>query len=337
MKTLRTVTDRFSLVEKVRRHTPQNERNYIMQSVRATINDPEVKEHMALGQMFGYYGHGRRAMHYAKTGKLNLPEICVVMVDGKPVTLDNVPASRTVAISLDDDGVVSHTQEILSTEPGNIVSGMLDSNAGGWSWVTGGDDKPTRSIVDSFHGFDYVTTPNYISLDHKSMMMESATDRSDAMHLALRNAGYSDNAATDICHHFETMRDSQAMFEAVERSNHLESQNWAMQGRLLEMQERLTNANMMLESNGEAAKKRRKVMREALADMPVFLSKEQRHALTNMETEDDARIVAAIMESVGGNLSSTLPLGGKKTPEVIAPQRLGAASDDDVLWLTPRR
>ncbi|EHX40133.1 pro domain protein [Escherichia coli DEC12E] len=84
MQSLNTVTDRFSLVEKIRKHTPQNNRNYVIQSVRDTFNSPETKERIALGEMYGYYGHGRRAMHYNKTKSLNLPEVSVVMVDGKP-------------------------------------------------------------------------------------------------------------------------------------------------------------------------------------------------------------------------------------------------------------
>lgn len=71
--------------------------------------------------MYGYYGHGRRAMHYNKTKSLNLPEVSVVMVDGKPVVLENVPSNRTIDISIDDNGIVTHTQEILDTDTGRIV------------------------------------------------------------------------------------------------------------------------------------------------------------------------------------------------------------------------
>lgn len=54
------------------------------------------------------------------------------MIDGKPVTLK---------ASVDDNGIVTHTQEILDTEPGNIVDGMNRSRAGGCSCVTSGDDN----------------------------------------------------------------------------------------------------------------------------------------------------------------------------------------------------
>ncbi|MBZ3802404.1 head processing protein [Leclercia adecarboxylata] len=340
MKTLQTVTDRFSLIDKIRRHTPQNDRNYIIQTVRATFNDPEVREHIKLGEMFGYYGHGRRALQYEKDGKLTLPEVSVVLVEGKPVTLTNVPSNRTVEIDVDDNGIVTHTQEILDTDPGQIVKGMIASNAGGWSWVTGGKDGAIRSLVNNYHGMDYVTIPNYVSLDKSSMMLESADTRGEQMHNALRNAGYSDNAATDLCQHFEKMRSNQAMLESVERTGQLESQLWASQGRLMEVEQRLRDANMMLESQGDSAAKRRKILRTAVSELPVFLSKEQKQALIRMETEDDAMVFAAMLESAVGSAGATLPLGGGKSAHSPAPvgTKVRHADDDTpALWLRPHR
>lgn len=60
--------------------------------------------------------------------------------------------------------------------------------------------------VKSFHGFDYVTVPNYISLDKKSLMLESAEERDAAIHAALIEQGFTDNAATDLVHHFSAMK-----------------------------------------------------------------------------------------------------------------------------------
>lgn len=336
MKSLKTVTDRFSLVDTIRRHTPQNERNYILKSVRETLNSPRVKEHIQLGEMYGYYGHGRRALQYAKNRSLNLPEVSVVMVDGKPVTLTNVPSNRTLAVDVDDNGIVTHTQEILDTEPGKIVQAMESSNAGGWSWATSGDDG-SFSVVSGFFGFDYVTTPNYISLDRKSLMMESNGTRSEAVITALINGGYSENAATDLCHHFEKMRGDQAMFEAVERNGYLESQLWAMQGRMEEMQARIADQNAMLESTGEQAVKRRRIMRETLDKLPLFISREQRQALMRMESEEDVQVLAGMLESVAGNVTSTLPLGGEQQRQPAPGNSNVNATADDVLWLKPRR
>lgn len=314
MQSLNTVTDRFSLVEKIRKHTPQNNRNYVIQSVRDTFNSPETKERIALGEMYGYYGHGRRAMHYNKTKSLNLPEVSVVMVDGKPVVLENVPSNRTIDISIDDNGIVTHTQEILDTDTGHIVQGMINSGAGGWSWATSGPDSSV-SLVKSFHGFDYVTVPNYISLDKKSLMLESAEERDAAIHAALIEQGFTDNAATDLVHHFSAMKNQQAMLESAHREA-LESELMLLEVENIQLRDKLRAQTAMMESQGENAKQCRRILREAIQEMPVFISAEQRRALCRMQSEDDARIVAAMLESLGANATYGLPISGKKEPEL---------------------
>lgn len=314
MQSLNTVTDRFSLVEKIRKHTPQNNRNYVIQSVRDTFNSPETKERIALGEMYGYYGHGRRAMHYNKTKSLDLPEVSVVMVDGKPVVLENVPSNRTIDISIDDNGIVTHTQEILDTDTGRIVQGMINSCAGGWSWATSGPDYSV-SLVKSFHGFDYVTVPNYISLDKKSLMLESAEERDAAIHAALIEQGFTDNAATDLVHHFSAMKSQQAIFESAQREV-LESELIHLEVENMQLRDKLRDQAAMMESQGENAKKCRRILRDAIQEMPVFISAEQRRALCRMQSEDDARIVAAMLESLGANATYGLPISANKQQEI---------------------
>ncbi|GAL07865.1 phage protein [Photobacterium aphoticum] len=106
-------TDRFNLFKDGRK-LGANKRNYILSSVRQMFESLQTRELLRTGEAFGYYGHGMRE----KAGKLNLREIEVVNVDGKPVVLQNVPACRTLDISVDDDGTVTHTQEIFDTAPG---------------------------------------------------------------------------------------------------------------------------------------------------------------------------------------------------------------------------
>lgn len=151
---LKTVTDRFCLYSNARKGR-QNGRQYVLSAVKTMLESKETQEGLRLGELFGYYGHGRRQL----TGKLEVPETSVIMVEGRPVVIDNVPACRTVAISVDDNGIVTHTQEILNTEPGKIVAAMIESRAGGWSWATGGRESGKIAVTTSFHGVDYVTTP----------------------------------------------------------------------------------------------------------------------------------------------------------------------------------
>lgn len=174
---------------------------------------------------------------------------------------------------------------------------MERSRAGGWSWATGGDDK-TISQVTSFHGFDYVVNPNYISLDHPALRLESADERFDLMRAGLAERGYSDNQAIDLTQHFETMRQNAPMFESADTSL-LESALMIEHGKRLELEERLKKALSMMESSGDVAKARRRLMREAIENMPLFFSNEQKQALCRMVTPEDAKIVAVMLESIG--------------------------------------
>ena len=111
-KVLTTHTDRFSLYEKVRQGK-QNNRNYMLDAVKSMINSPETQEGLRLGELYGYYGHTRRQI----TGNMELPETAVVMVEGKPVVLDNVPSNRTIELSVDEEGVVTTLRKFLRRQP----------------------------------------------------------------------------------------------------------------------------------------------------------------------------------------------------------------------------
>lgn len=216
---LKTVTDRFCLYSNARKGR-QNGRQYVLSAVKTMLESKETQEGLRLGELFGYYGHGRRQL----TGKLEVPETSVIMVEGRPVVIDNVPACRTVAISVDDNGIVTHTQEILNTEPGKIVAAMIESRAGGWSWATGGRESGKIAVTTSFHGVDYVTTPNYISLDHPASagMFESADSKSLLAESPAAH-GYSDESVQAVISHYGKMAELEMMVEATERTAELET------------------------------------------------------------------------------------------------------------------
>lgn len=337
MKALRTVTDRFSIVDCIRKHTPQNKRNYILKSIKASISDPVTLEHMKLGELFGYYGHNRREEHYNRTGSLKLPETSIIMVDGKPVVLDNVPSNRTLSINMDESGIITHTQEILQTDPGRIVDGMDKSNAGGWSWITSGSDS-WISVVREFFGFDYVTTPNYISLDKKSMMAESASDRQTHVVRTLIESGYTESAAIDISEHFEKMRGQDMMIEGFQRAQNAEGELLILTGKILEMTESLHQQSAMLEKAESTARLREKHLSSIMNNLPIFLSEEQKQAMLRMETEQDLQSVQAIFESVSKTNFSTLPLSTPNSNSYEkSPKKGNKLSDMPVLRLSPQR
>ncbi|OKP01604.1 hypothetical protein [Xenorhabdus eapokensis] len=325
MNKLLTVTDRFSVIDNIRKHTPQNARNYVLSSVKASLESKEVKERIALGELFGFYGHGRREEYYKRTGELRLPETSIIMVEGKPVALDNVPSNRTVAVSIDDSGIVSHSQEILDTDTGRIVQGMERSRAGGWSWVTGGSDSPWKSVVRSFYGFDYVTTPNYISLDREIMMSESVSDRQSHIVQAFINSGFTESAAINLSEHFEKMRERDIMIESVNRAQTAEGELLVLSGHLLELNQKIKAQHAMLEAVQRKETLRQHYLQSAINKLPMFLSEEQKQAMLSMETEGDLQVVEAIFESVGQVDFDRLPLG-QRTGYQSAPHERSASS-----------
>lgn len=311
---LRTVTDRFSLIDNIRKHTPHNNRNYLLSAISATINSPEVQERIKLGEMFGYYGHTNRALYHKETGSLDLPDVCYVTIDGKPVMLNNVPSNRTLEISINDDGIIEHTQEILDTEPGHIVDGMERSNAGGWSWATGGSDAAI-SKVSSLHGFDYVTTPNYFSLIRRAAMLESTG--AHALRLTeLLKSGYSEQGAADILKHFEQMQSHELMIESAQRNMYLQSDLLIMQGRLMELEEEAKQQKADLDEAQALRQRRAAMLESAIKTLPVFLTEEQKTAMLSMSSEDDLKTVEAMFESIATGHISSLPLNNSGRREV---------------------
>ncbi|HDT4319413.1 TPA: head processing protein [Klebsiella aerogenes] len=303
---LKTVTDRFCLYKNARTGR-QNGRKYVLGAVKAMLESKETQEGLRLGELYGYYGHGRREM----TGKLELPETSVIMVEGRPVVIDNVPACRTVSISVDDNGVVTHTQEILNTEPGKIVAAMIESRAGGWSWATGGRQSGSIAVTTSFHGVDYVTNPNYVSLDHPASagMFESA-DAQSLLAESLSAHGYSDESVQAVISHYGKLAELELMMEATERNAELETALLESQGRYLEAQMRQKEAEdriALLESVAGVRDDVLVAIQNELDKLPIFVTASQKEAF-KLKQPDDAKVVASLFESLIKVGSRHLPL-----------------------------
>lgn len=320
---LRTVTDRFSLTDLKRKNTYQNGRKYLVSAVSDILNSPETQERMKLGELYGFYGHGRREAHFNRTGSIRLPETSVIMVEGAPVVVDNVPSNRTIDISVSPDGVVSHTQEIIDTPTGLIVDGMERSKAGGWSWATKGGSQAGHAIIQEYAGMDFVGIPNFISLDRMALMTESPEDEERQIVSVLMENGLTEGGAVDVYHHFRKMRDGSALLEAAERATELELSMLMQQGQYKEVErelrqdiqritERFNDSNKtyqaMLETARDMRAQRRKSVNEMLKNMPFHVTEQQRTALIHMETSKDVEIAMALFESVALSNVRDLPL-----------------------------
>ena len=100
----------------------------------------------------------------------------VTLPDGGKAIVSNIPSNVIVAFDVSPEGVVSHSQEVLDTETGKLVSTLHASRVGGFSWacpgVDGGRGKPTR--LSGFSGFDYVLNPGFSS--NQGYILEGAAD-----------------------------------------------------------------------------------------------------------------------------------------------------------------
>ncbi|HCM0798108.1 TPA: hypothetical protein N2826_004070 [Vibrio parahaemolyticus] len=283
-KKLKQVTDRFSLFNDGRT-LDANKRKYVIQSVQQMIASAKTQELLRLGEAYGYYGHAPRA----RANKLDIGETEVIMVKGKPVLVENVPAARTIDIKCSDDGIVEHTQEFLDTVTGRIALSLWESGAGGWSWATSGSDGRDRSFARGYHGMDYVNQPNYISLDHPSMMMESLGN--DMLLESLKNNGFDGEDAEAISSHVAGGGSELDVAEQEQTIMYLES------------------VSQELSSELAVAKQQNQMMLEAINSLPVYMTDVQRKALMNIESEGNKEVVQAMFESISGSQARTLPCG----------------------------
>lgn len=291
-KVLRTVTDKFSLLSDGR-HIGANKRNYLLESVRSMIESPQTQERLRLGEAFGYYGHQSRQ----RANKLDIGETEMIEINGKMVLVENVPASRTIELSVDSDGVVTHTEEVLDTPSGRLVDSLIGSAAGGWSWATGGKDTPQASITRSYHGMDYVLQPNFLSLNHPSMMLESVQDRESMMLESLMGGGLSAESAEQALAYLKRSQIAQDNALELERENMILEGMMRERDQTIELlrQEQLRRANST------------EMLLESLSTMPIFISDEQKAALSRMETKHDKEIIQAMFESISAGKLASLP------------------------------
>lgn len=284
--------------------TGHNGRRYVHHSVKKMLDSAATQEGLRLGELYGYFGHSARAL----SGKMKPGEQEVVMLDGKPVIMQNVPSNRLVAISLDDDGTLHHTQEILDTPSGAIVSSMLDSNAGGWSWAVTGPSNYTGDHPQVMYGFDYVAEPNFIPLVRQGAMLDSAGEAVIAQ-LGMDREAY--------C----AMLDSWVQVSAARRIEEASLYDVMMlDGMLAEQRQHSTKLAQDLEAARADAKAaiahRQQVMLDALEAYPVMLTKEQRTSIAAMATPDDAKVLRQFLDSLARTDLGTLPLGKRESVSV---------------------
>lgn len=294
---MREVTSTFNIFEHGR--TTHNNRPYLLSAVKRVIESPKTQEALKLGELYGYYGHGKR--QYAD--KLNPSEIEVVTIKGKQVVIEQVPSNVTISLAVDDKGNVTHTERILDTPTGLIVDAMESSGVGGWSWAASGQANNFKG----FGGFDYVKRPSYIDNDKRTkLMLESlGVDSPDeAIRMNLESAGLSSEESNLILESWEgkplaSDEHNSLKFQCLMLESIIEDKDTHHNEVVAELKQQINDANGWKEQ-------RSKLMLESLDALPIIPSDEQRTAFINLSGKDDLEIVAKMFESVQANLM-TLP------------------------------
>ena len=179
-----------------------------------------------------------------------------------------------------------------------------------------GGAEGRRVVPRSFGGFDYVGAPNYISLDHPSFLLESGSTREQQRELlleSLQRQGYTPAAATTISEHFD------AMLDLNTDSSSLSEDVLLLEGLLVESDSKITELDNIrkdltktVDELNQKNAERRKLLLEAVSRLPFNVSEQQIDALVEMNSEDDAKAVSALFESIIKRNFDDLPLPGKK-------------------------
>ncbi|WP_395601140.1 hypothetical protein AB4P95_29970 (plasmid) [Pseudomonas sp. A1437] len=159
----RTGVISYNVNERGRQFAGQD-RKVNIPALMALINGPMVQELVRKGDVYGYFGHTFREKY-----GLNVPE--TVIEGGKVVVLE--PTVRTVMIKCLPDGTIQHNQEFLSNAPGRIAGRLYDSKAYGFSSVFHAPEEAGLRTPKTFHGMDFVRTPNYDTNRGYDAMLDS--------------------------------------------------------------------------------------------------------------------------------------------------------------------
>ncbi len=201
------------------------DRHFDTQALARLINGPAVQERVRKGDMLGYYGHWPRIKFGMQTQEGGV-------LDGQVVALPT--AIRTVHLSCDDQGNITHQAEFLDTPAGQIAAKLFDSTAGGFSSAIDPVPGTSPTVPAEFYGFDYVLEPNYDSNRGYRGIMDSVAaggdERSEALALLDAAVGESFEAARVLNGMLDATAAQLAL--AVEALERLSRENDLLIGRL---------------------------------------------------------------------------------------------------------
>lgn len=312
----------FSLFNDGRQYTG-NHRKYLVANAREICYCATTRERLALREAYGYYGHGRRIL----AGRMKIGEVeAVTLPDGGTAIISNIPSNVTIAFDVAEDGTVTHTQELLSTETGQIVKGLHESRVGGFSWACPGVDRGSKGIthLSGFAGFDYVLSPGFST--NRGYILESTDGAAEQGILECVAATLHDDSKAEQYVRGWT-RDYQSRIAQLEQQLfHLESNGAEMAAEhdaLKSLAEEAAATREKTFQEAEALKSAVADTMKALNDaLPIFIPEGAMHAMLN----GDFSRAKAIFESASRIDFGQYPLShmgqqGTNNPQIPAPQQ----------------
>lgn len=154
----------FNIKDRGRQFTGQDRTNVDYKKWIELINSPATQEMVNTGCLLGYYGHQIRI-----AWGLTPPE--TVLVGDKLITIS--PAIRTIELSCDQDGNVTHREEFLETPEGEHALRQYRAKVGGFSAAHDHITQGGMTIPTEVCGMDYVLQPNYATNIGDGILLDS--------------------------------------------------------------------------------------------------------------------------------------------------------------------
>lgn len=181
------ITDSITFNVRERGRTARGkDRNFDTVALAKLINSAAVQERVRHGDLVGYYGHWPRV-------KFGMDPSEGGIVDGKVVHID--PAIRTIELSAQPDGTITHRTEFLNTPGGMVAKALYLAKVGGFSSAIVTVPSTNPALPTAFEGFDYVKEPNFTFNRGYKLALDSASeDEGEALMVML------DHVVDDYAH-----------------------------------------------------------------------------------------------------------------------------------------
>ncbi|MFA0012135.1 hypothetical protein AB4391_02115 [Vibrio lentus] len=323
---LQRITCTFNIFDTGRKYTGK-QRGYILNNVKSVLNSPEVQERLRLRELVGYVSHGLREM----AGKLTLGETLPVQLPNGQMTVVNaIPANVTVELSIDDDGNLTHTQEVLDNDEGRKLLGLHNSRIGGFSWACGGGKLGGNTLINGFFGFDYVHNPLFAANRGYVLDSESGEEEFDRQAILdnLSSAGVPDENREMVLDAFNAsiaFESAQYKGMLLDAQQVIADQDEKTQG----LQQLLDSASEETEALKSEKTSREQFFKQLQERSHIAITDQVLDALVSADSEEGMELIMQMVMDAANISTQHLPLSQKKKTFVKQFPELDSESDSD--------